>query len=119
MKNSVISVVGALCGIVALSMSTSLSAADKSFLADRHAQKGVACSACHGQANPKTNAVVRNETCFACHQNYDILAKRTAKIEPNPHFTHLGNVRCSDCHKGHRQSTLMCNDCHKFSITPK
>lgn len=94
-------------------------AADDKALADRHAGYGAACQSCHKDAAPKAGAKVANEACFVCHQNYDALAKRTAKLDPNPHYTHLGNVRCSDCHSGHASSKLMCNDCHNFSLTVK
>ena len=48
--------------------------------------------------------------------SYEALAKQTAKDEPNPHYSHLGDVNCTDCHKGHQKSELMCNQCHQFSL---
>ena len=44
---------------------------------------------------------------------------RTAKMEPNPHRSHLGDVNCVECHSGHGEPCLMCNDCHQFKIQPK
>ncbi|WP_165657647.1 cytochrome c3 family protein, partial [Sutterella wadsworthensis] len=41
---------------------------------------------------------------------------QTAKVEPNPHYSHLGDVNCTDCHKGHKKSELMCNSCHQFDL---
>lgn len=88
-------------------------------LAERHTQNGIRCEACHKVKMPQTGAVVNNEACFACHGSYEKLAQRTAKLNPNPHKTHLLNVRCSDCHSGHQASKLMCNDCHRFNLQPK
>lgn len=109
-----------LAALAAFALMTSAAfAADAPALADRHAKLGVKCEQCHGTKAPAAEAKVKNEACFACHQNYDALAKRTAKLDPNPHKTHLGNVRCSDCHSGHAQSRLTCNDCHKFDLKVK
>ena len=85
-------------------------------VADIHKKSGISCADCHQTKKPKEGAKVRNEQCLSCHESYDELAKKTAKLQPNPHYTHLGNVRCSDCHSGHKQSHLMCNDCHKFNL---
>ena len=72
-----------------------------------------------GYKMPKVGAKVKNERCLVCHQSYEALAERTKALNPNPHKTHLGNVRCTDCHAGHQQGKLMCNDCHKFNLTVK
>lgn len=94
-------------------------ASDGTVLAERHAKMGVTCVQCHKTQTPKEGAKVKNESCFACHQSYEALAQKTARLDPNPHKTHLGNVRCSDCHLGHEKSRLMCNDCHKFNLSVK
>lgn len=99
--------------------SASTSATSATALAERHVKMGVNCEQCHQTKLPQEGAKVKNQTCLACHQSYDVLAKRTEKLNPNPHKTHLGNVRCSDCHSGHGQSRLMCNDCHKFDLKVK
>ena len=52
------------------------------------------CSTCHKNemtAPPK-------ETCLSCHGSYDKLAERTAKLTPNPHFSHRGEEDCTNCH---------------------
>lgn len=100
-------------------MTSSTFAADVSVLADRHAKLGVKCEQCHSVQMPAAGAKVKNQSCLTCHQSYDALAKKTEKLNPNPHRTHLGNVRCSDCHSGHVQARLMCNDCHKFDLKVK
>lgn len=59
--------------------------------------------------------VTKNQ-CLTCHVSYQDLAKKTEKLSPNPHWSHLGAVNCEDCHKPNaKQPELMCNDCHNFS----
>ena len=100
---------------VSLAMGSAF-AADKP-LADRHAGFGLECASCH-KTTPVEGAVVKKDACKTCH-NYADLAKATAKMEPNPHRSHLGDVNCVECHSGHQKPRLMCNDCHRFSIMPK
>lgn len=116
MKKTILS---ACMAMVCAAVSTGSFAADAAPLADRHAKFGLKCEQCHQTSKPAAEAKVKNESCFACHQSYDALAKKTVKLDPNPHKTHLGNVRCSDCHSGHSQAKLMCNDCHKFDLKVK
>ena len=85
------------------------------FLADRHAQRGLDCSACHQETPPQYEVDI--ERCQTCHGDYDALAKRTDATQPyNPHQTHLGEPECSDCHKGHQTPVLVCNDCHVYDM---
>lgn len=46
--------------------------------------------------------------------DYMKLAKATAGSEFNPHvFSYHGiSLECTDCHKGHRASTVVCTGCH-------
>ena len=111
-------IVAAVAAVLGLAASVTM-AAGSDVLANRHAQMGVKCEQCHKVKAPKAGAKVKNEQCLACHQSYDALAKRTKGLSPNPHKTHLGNVRCTDCHSGHQAGKLMCNDCHKFNLTVK
>ena len=90
--------------------------ANAATLADRHASYGAKCESCHVVKTPEEGARVKNEQCLACHGSYEQLAEKTAKVTPNPHDSHLGKVRCSDCHVGHADPKLMCNDCHKFNL---
>ncbi len=113
MLTKLISAIG--CALV-LSVASNAMAADP-MLADRHVARGVACASCHKTA-PTAGAVVKKDTCKACHSP-EGLAERTAKVEPNPHFNHLGDVSCTDCHKGHQAPQVMCNDCHKFNLKTK
>lgn len=84
------------------------------FLADRHMARGVVCVSCHGTQSPQPGAKVKTENCNACHQSLDAVAKRTAKVDPNPHYNHLVGLDCVECHKGHRQSVNMCAGCHNI-----
>ena len=115
MNKTLFAVLAASLGFAAFSSF----AADAPVLADRHVARSVTCDKCHGSQPPQAGAKVKVEQCLTCHQSYDTVAERTAKIEPNPHKNHLGNVRCSDCHSGHAQPKNMCNDCHKFNFNVK
>ena len=53
--------------------------------------------------------------CSMCHQSYDAVAKKTQKVNPNPHFNHRGEQECTNCHKMHTKSRVECNDCHTFN----
>lgn len=72
----------------------------------------VPCSMCH--ANGQMTAP-KKETCFQCHQSYAAVAKKTQKVNPNPHFNHRGEQECTNCHKMHTKSRVECNDCHTFN----
>ena len=109
------STLAALMTAAALALcATSVSAAGQ-FTADRHVAAGMKCETCHKNGMPAPGARVTKDTCKGCHNPAD-LAKKTEKLDPNPHYNHLGDVSCVECHKGHQPSTLMCNDCHKFIL---
>ncbi|MDR1529589.1 MAG: cytochrome c3 family protein [Burkholderiales bacterium] len=80
----------------------------------KHANKGIACVLCHKE-NPPAKTVPF-EQCENCHGDNDTMAKRTEKTSPNPHYNHLGNVTCTECHRDHTESVLICDDCHKFKL---
>lgn len=115
MRNTMLAALAA----IALLGSSAVFSADAPALADRHAKMRVKCEQCHAVKTPAAGTRPKNEACLACHQSYEALAAKTAKLDPNPHKSHLGNVRCADCHSGHAQSRLMCNDCHKFDLKVK
>lgn len=87
-------------------------------LAERHAAMKVECAVCHVKGAPAQDYVTA-DACLACHGSFEKVAERTAKMNPNPHYSHLGKVRCSDCHSGHQQPKNMCNDCHQFDFKTK
>ena len=77
-----------------------------------HAKMGLACAACHGEeATPRRPAM---SVCLGCHVGYDALAAKTARLQPNPHKSHLGDLRCTYCHSSHGASKIYCNECHDF-----
>lgn len=86
-------------------------AADK-LLADRHVERGAKCEACHTTMPPKA---VGTDQCLTCHVSYEKLAARTDKDDINPHASHLENLDCGACHRGHKKPVLACDECHEFT----
>ena len=57
------------------------------------------------------------KTCLQCH-NRDELAKKTEKLEINPHKApHNGD--CTLCHMQHEPEVNYCAQCHKVSFKMK
>ena len=85
-----------------------------------HAAAKVTCIHCHGKEFPKADVTVENATCLNCHGPMDNLAKKTEPKDfkdRNPHKSHLGEVACTICHKGHAESKVYCLGCHqKFNM---
>ena len=75
----------------------------------KHAARGVTCEACHKTATPSRAA--RASSCAGCHTYADV-ARKTAKMNPNPHESHAGEIRCTLCHKEHKASENYCLQCH-------
>ena len=69
------------------------------------------CNACHNAMPPKAP---EQAVCLKCHVSYAAVAKKTAKMKPNPHDSHMGRVDCVQCHSMHDKSRFMCQDCHAF-----
>jgi len=108
-------VFGLLSWLILLSMLTAqlLLAADV-FTSDKHIKAGLNCYSCHGAAKVATGAEVAMAKCLSCHGPYADLAKRTKKIDPNPHTNpHYGDLDCNVCHHGHRADENYCRTCHK------
>lgn len=77
----------------------------------------------HGGAWPKntTGFAIKGE-CMKCHGDYKALAKATSDYVPNPHYSHMGEVNCIECHKPAEAADApqpMCNSCHKFKFEKK
>lgn len=86
------------------------------FMADAHAKRGVKCASCHGPAAATKGDTVANAACAKCHGDFKALAAKSAAkglADRNPHASHLGEVDCVVCHKGHEASEAYCNGCHK------
>jgi len=98
------------CAVVLCALSASTQAAEF-----KHQARGVSCEQCHGVAMP--SAPAKAKSCMKCH-NYGDLAKKSAKLNPNPHDSHAGELRCTLCHREHSQSVVHCKTCHK-SNDPK
>lgn len=110
-----------ICGI-ALSTLISFGLCSAVFATDltKHHQEYVGikdCMQCH-TATPPTEENVSFDKCFVCHGgSYEGLAKTTAKLDPNPHYTHLGDITCNECHRfGGRESVNMCANCHNLEL---
>ncbi|MCX7634569.1 MAG: cytochrome c3 family protein [Syntrophales bacterium] len=86
------------------------SAQNTPFLADRHTAKGLSCGSCHKESPPKD--LVKTEICLSCHGDYNKLAAKTQKVEPNPHQSHEGDLACESCHHGHKPPENHCVKCH-------
>jgi len=79
-----------------------------------HAQAGIDCAECHESHFPDSG--ISLEDCLKCHGSYEDLAEATKRVEPNPHVSHYMDLRCTLCHKGHKDSVLYCNICHEFDL---
>ena len=81
-----------------------------------HARAGIACAQCHGKDLPKADDTVENPRCLTCHGPLDKLAQKTEPKDfkdRNPHKSHLGEIACTVCHKGHGESKVYCLSCHQ------
>ena len=65
-----------------------------SFLADRHASKGMQCTACHKDSPIKSGA--SSAVCEQCHGNSEKVSEKTMDKSSNPHESHLGDAKCED-----------------------
>lgn len=79
----------------------------------------LACAAVSAAPAPdhsQFGASTPSSTCLSCHGPKAAVAKRTAKLNPNPHDSHRGFVDCMECHAfgPKAKPVLMCNDCHAF-----
>ncbi len=89
-------------------------AAASDYLADRHMARGMTCKQCHRESPP--SKPVTSGQCERCHGNNDAMAERTKDVKHNPHFNHLGDVACLECHQAHQPSRLICDSCHRFEL---
>ena len=81
------------------------------FLDAKHVAKGVQCVACHGTMPPK--GAPGTAVCLSCHGgSYGALGEVTAKVNPNPHRSHNGELPCIECHHAHAPFEYYCGSCH-------
>jgi len=94
--------------------------AESEFMDHRHAKKKISCNSCHETFLPRRR--VSQEKCLKCHKSYQHLSKLSKTAEYNPHNSHLGEIRCTLCHKSHERFVLYCNRCHtsdpRFACLP-
>ena len=101
-------------------------AAVKSDLATLHAERAaLACSACHGDVAPlkltaEESLATANRQCIVCHGSgaklAEALAPRLPNKHVNPHASHLVEIDCATCHRGHAASESFCLQCHAFDM---
>lgn len=92
------------------------------YMDNLHARAGIGCAQCHGKDLPKAGDTVENNRCLICHGPMDKLAQKTEPKDfkdRNPHKSHLGDIACTVCHKGHAESKVYCLECHKFDMKIK
>ena len=88
-------------------------------VASAGAQAAAPTAAAGSHASLPCTTAPAKETCLSCHESYQKLAERTAKLNPNPHSNHRGEQACTNCHSMHAQPRFECNDCHTFDIQMK
>lgn len=78
-----------------------------------HHAKDVQCKDCHLVDKPTDAPAFK--VCVDCHGPYEKIAKRTEKVEINPHDSHLGPIDCLSCHGTHEVKEMKevpCLECH-------
>lgn len=76
-----------------------------------HTTAKLECSSCHIDG---LNKPAPAKACTGCHGSYRAVAALTANLNPNPHDSHMGEIRCTICHAAHKPSQVYCNQCHTF-----
>lgn len=89
-----------------------MSWATSEYLDHNHGQRDVTCAGCHEKPFPEKRTAM--DQCLGCHGNYEEVAALTKDLTHNPHDSHLGEIRCTLCHKGHEESVSYCTQCHEF-----
>lgn len=96
---------------IALGMSAGIQAKDNS-LANFHSEMD-GCETCHTKPRHVTDSETHeNMQCKSCHGEYSDLAN--SELHFDPHTSHLGDINCTSCHKGHEAPKFQCNNCHSF-----
>ena len=109
-----------LCSLAA-TLPSRAEVAKERLIAGYHLKPGinVICFDCHQEERP-TKKAVASESCMVCHGDYPAMRALTKNVKPNPHNSHMGEVPCTECHRGHQPSRVICLECHegeyKFNI---
>lgn len=122
-----------LCGLCHIMQPNVQSYLTSNHLDNVHNQAGVECKECHdypisaelaGAVSFLTGnyTVTRegtlpkrqyaDEMCLQCHISSEHLANSTDYLVRNPHFSHWGDLTCSDCHISHGEQIDLCSECH-------
>lgn len=108
-------IISAVFAFSALLFSGSIWAQQNKFLADRHKDRGMECSACHKESPPQK--AVPSDVCKGCHDEEKLAIKSAEKFgRQNPHDNHLGAIGCEQCHHAHKPSVDACAKCHQFGF---
>lgn len=97
---------------------SSLLTVDQATEMNKHSERGVSCSSCHGSVSSEEDyQTPTSEACYSCHDQGEIIEATQAYDDTsiplqNPHDSHVGTPQCSSCHSNHGESTLYCNECH-------
>ena len=86
-------------------------------LHEAHSKLGMTCTSCHLNENPQAVPRVESEKCIACHGDLKKVSetiKKKKAVDPDPHWNHMIDIACSDCHKEHRPGVNICEDCHNL-----
>ena len=109
----------AIVALLVIGTAASQETRESNYTADRHKDRGITCSVCHGGEDaPKTAA--SPASCLVCktHDSINTVAERTSYDKGyrfNPHRNHIletNNLSCIQCHQAHRADTIVCLDCH-------
>jgi len=95
-------------------------------LATVHVQSAkLACNACHGDktptsANAEDALATADRSCTNCHGDAKAVAAallpKLVHKEINPHASHLVEIDCVTCHRGHAAAEAYCQQCHAFDM---
>lgn len=82
-----------------------------------HSDSQQGCKTCHVSPNKIDDSEAHeNQQCRSCHGDYNDL--KNPALEIDPHGSHLGDIACTSCHKGHEAPKFYCNECHSFEHKP-
>ena len=69
---------------------------------------------------PEESLDTANQNCVGCHGDAKALAEklapRLANKHVNPHASHLVELDCTTCHRGHKPGEAYCLQCHAFEM---
>ena len=97
----------------------SLASAEPPQLHEAHSKLQMTCESCHLSADPAKNSRVESEKCIQCHGDLKKISetiKAKKLIDPDPHWNHMIDIQCWECHKEHKPGVNMCSRCHNLDF---